>query len=97
MRSKKIIAVLLFLFVNCSYCCPAQKAIPKTSTPTTSKPKPKNKGMSNPICAREVLCSLRIYLESYFSEAKSVAFPLIQLHLCPSGFKFTNNFFQMLI
>ena len=48
MRNKKIIAVLLFLFVNCSYCCPAQKAIPKASTPTTSSSSPKNKGVLNP-------------------------------------------------
>ena len=50
MRNKKIIAVLLFLFVNCSYCCPAQKAIPTTSTPkaSSSSPKPKNEGVLNP-------------------------------------------------
>ena len=50
MRNKKIIAVLLFLFINCSYCCPAQKAIPTTITPkaSSSSPKPKNKGVLDP-------------------------------------------------
>ena len=47
MRNNIIIAVLLFLFVNCSYCCPAQKAIPTTSTPTTSPKKQENEGVLN--------------------------------------------------
>ena len=51
MRNKKIIAVLLFLFVNCSHCCPAQKVTPTTkvvSTPTTSPKKPQEQGLLNP-------------------------------------------------